>query len=114
MQSLDTVRTKLLALPEVTEEPHFEKTSFRVKSKIFATCDEQNNRLCIKLSEADQHSYSLADKESIYAVDNKWGKHGWTFVDLVQVKDELLQRALLSAYCTVAPKKLAESIANRR
>jgi hypothetical protein len=34
---LDTARRFALSLPETTEEPHFEKSSFRVKGKIFAT-----------------------------------------------------------------------------
>lgn len=36
MITLDTLRHLALSLPETTEEPHFEKTSFRVKKKIFA------------------------------------------------------------------------------
>lgn len=39
MVSIDTLRKLALSFPEVTEEPHFEKTSFRVKKKIFATYD---------------------------------------------------------------------------
>jgi hypothetical protein len=34
---LDTARRFALSLPETTEEPHFEKSSFRVRGKIFAT-----------------------------------------------------------------------------
>ena len=31
------VQRMALALPEAVEEPHFDKTSFRVRGKIFAT-----------------------------------------------------------------------------
>ena len=34
-----TLRNIALALPETTESPHFDKTSFRVKGKIFLTID---------------------------------------------------------------------------
>ena len=34
---LDTARRFALSLPETSEEPHFEKSSFRVRGKIFAT-----------------------------------------------------------------------------
>ena len=34
---LETARRFALSLPETTEQPHFEKSSFRVKGKIFAT-----------------------------------------------------------------------------
>ena len=42
MVSIDTFRKLALSFPEATEEPHFEKTSFRVKKKIFATYDDKN------------------------------------------------------------------------
>src|SRR5271165_3784847 len=35
--TLAQVRRFALALPEVTEEPHFEYTSFRIRGKIIAT-----------------------------------------------------------------------------
>lgn len=60
MVSIDTFRKLALSYPEVTEEPHFEKTSFRVKKKIFATYDALKKRACIKLSEIDQDIFSLA------------------------------------------------------
>ncbi|MEQ8476170.1 MmcQ/YjbR family DNA-binding protein [Fulvivirga sp.] len=112
MIKIDNIRTLALSFPEATEEPHFEKNSFRVKKKIFATHDTSNNRLTIKLSEADQNLFSLIDKNVIYAVDNKWGKQGWTIVELSKVSEEVLKDALATAYCEVAPKKLADMVRN--
>jgi len=110
MVSIDTFRKLALSFPEVTEEPHFEKTSFRVKKKIFATYDEVKNRACIKLSETDQNVFSSVDKTIIYPVDNKWGKQGWTLIELTKVRKDLFADALTTAYCEVAPKKLAGQI----
>jgi len=110
MVSIDTFRKLALSFPETNEAPHFEKTSFRVNKKIFATYDEKNNRACIKLSEIDQDVFSSSDKTIIYAVPNKWGKQGWTFVEMQKVKKVLFIDALTTAYCEVAPKKLAEQI----
>ncbi|MFZ2863764.1 MAG: MmcQ/YjbR family DNA-binding protein [Ignavibacteriaceae bacterium] len=110
MISIDTFRKLALSLPETTEEPHFEKTSFRVKKKIFATYDEVKNRACIKLSEIDQDVFSSADKTVIYPVDNKWGKQGWTLIELKKVRKDLFADALTTAYCEVAPKKLADQL----
>jgi len=39
MINIDTFRKLALAFDHVVEQPHFEKTSFRVKKKIFATLD---------------------------------------------------------------------------
>jgi predicted DNA-binding protein (MmcQ/YjbR family) len=110
MVSIDTFRKLALSFPEVTEEPHFEKTSFRVKKKIFATYDEIKERACIKLSEIDQDVFSSADKTIVFPVDNKWGKQGWTLIEMSKVRKELFIDALTTAYCEIAPKKLSDQI----
>jgi hypothetical protein len=108
--TLADLRKIALALPEVSEEPHFEKTSFRVKKRIFATYDPTHNLACLKLSEIDQNVFSLADKTIIYPVSNKWGNQGWTLVEMNRVNEDLLKDALTTAYCEVAPKKLTEQV----
>ena len=110
MVSIDTFRRLALSFPEATEELHFEKTSFRVKKKIFATYDDVKKRACIKLSEIDQDVFSSSDRTVIFPVDNKWGKQGWTFIEMNKVRKELFVDALTTAYCEVAPKKLADQI----
>ena len=110
MVSIDTFRKLALSFPETTEEPHFEKSSFRVKKKIFATYDGIKNRACIKLSEINQDIFSAADKTIIFPVGNKWGKQGWTLIEMDKVREELFVGALTAAYCEVAPKKLADLV----
>lgn len=110
MISFDTYRTIALSFPEVTEDPHFEKPSFRVKKKIFATYDNKSKRACLKLSEIDQSVFSAVEKTVIYPVDNKWGKQGWTFIEMNSVNKDLLVDALTRAYCEVAPKMLADQV----
>jgi hypothetical protein len=110
MVSVNTFRKLALSFPESTEEPHFEKTSFRVKKKIFATYDDKNKTACIKLSVIDQDVFSSLDKTVIYPVDNKWGKQGWTLIALKMVQKNLFTAALSTAYCEVAPKKLADKV----
>ncbi len=107
MVSITTLRKIALSLPEATEEPHFEKTSFRVKKKIFATYDEQNHRACIKLSKIDQDVFSSLDNSIIYPVKNKWGDQGWTLIEMNKVHQEMFFDAITTAYCEVAPEKLA-------
>ncbi len=110
MVKIDKLRELALSFPETKEEPHFEKTSFRVKKKIFATYDEKNKRTCIKLSEIDQDVFSSQDKTIIYPVPNKWGKQGWTLIEMKKVKKELFIDALTTAYCEVAPEKLSKQV----
>ncbi len=108
--TLQELRSIALSLPEATEAPHFEKTSFRIRKKIFATYDEKRHRLCVKLSEVDQDVFSMIDKSAIYPVPNKWGGQGWTFIELDKADREVLVDALTTAYCTVAPKKMAQMV----
>lgn len=110
MVTIDTLRTLALSFPEATEDPHFEKTSFRIKKKIFATYNKEKNRACIKLSVIDQDVFSTAYKEIIFPVDNKWGKQGWTLIDMHCIKEEIFSDALTTAYCEVAPDKLAKLV----
>jgi hypothetical protein len=110
MVTIETLREISLSFPEVTEEPHFEKTSFRVKKKIFATYDAAANRACVKLSEIDQDVFSSIDRLAIFPVANKWGKQGWTLIELSRVNSDVFLDALKTAYCEVAPKKLVEAV----
>ena len=110
MVSIDAFRKLALSFPETTEDPHFEKTSFRVEKKIFATYDKKNNRACLKFSEVDQDVFSRIDKTTIYPVPNKWGKQGWTNVQLDKIDNDVFIDALTTAYCEVAPKKLEDEI----
>lgn len=110
MVSITAFRELALSFPETSEEPHFEKTCFRVKKKIFATYDGAHKIACIKLSEIDQDVFSSASPSFIFPVDNKWGKQGWTNILLDKVNEDLFLDALTTAYCNVAPKKLASQI----
>ena len=110
MISANTLRQLALAFPETMEQPHFDKTSFRVGKKIFATLNEKMQRATLKLSEKDQDLFTLYDPAVIYPVPNKWGKQGWTQVDLTQVPEEMLKDALRAAYCEMAPCRLAEAV----
>lgn len=110
MKQIDFLRTYSLSLPEVTEESHFEKTSFRVKKKIFVTYDAIHNRACLKFSESDQDLFSMIDSSVIYPVPNKWGKQGWTNMELDRLENEILKDALRVAFCEAAPNNLSKLI----
>lgn len=104
MVSIATFRKIALSFPETAEQPHFEKTSFRVKKKIFATLAEDTGIATLKFSEMDQSLFCMIDKSAIYPVPNKWGKQGWTFIDLNKVSEELAHDALDTAYREVLNK----------
>ena len=99
-----------LSFPETKEEPHFHKTSFRVRKKIFATLDQQKQELVVKLSLIDQSVFSDMLPGIISAVPGGWGKKGWTIIQLKEINQEALLDVLKTAYKEVAPKKLADLI----
>lgn len=108
MVSLETARKMALSFEGAEEQPHFEKNSFRIGKKIFATLDSENKRACFKLSLVHQSVFSAFDKDTIYPIPNKWGKLGWTYFELNKVRKDMLLDAMTLSYCGVAPKKLAE------
>ncbi|MFA6261369.1 MAG: MmcQ/YjbR family DNA-binding protein [Bacteroidia bacterium] len=110
MKQFKFLQELALSLPETSEHPHFEKTSFKVKGKIFSTYDAAENKACFKFSASDQDLFSLIDKSVIYPIPNKWGKLGWTQFHLDCLGNDVVKDALLTAYCEVAPKKLAMQI----
>ena len=108
MVTIEAVRRLALSFPETDEHPHFERKAFRVKKKIFATLSEKDKTLNLKLTLADQSVFCAYDKTVIYPVPGGWGRQGYTTVNLKKIKKSMLKDALTTAYCTVAPHKLAE------
>lgn len=102
-----SVRKLALSFDEAEEASHFERAAFRVRKKIFATLDTKRNHVVLKLSLIDQSVFCSYKKEVIYPVPGAWGKLGWTIVEIKKVRKDIFADALTTAYCTVAPKKLA-------
>lgn len=100
-----TLREIALSFPDAVEQPHFEKTSFRAKKKIFATYSKHEHRACLKLSETDQSIFCSFNKALIYPVPNKWGQQGWTLFELNQLEKEMIEAALETAFKEVSKKK---------
>ena len=98
MIEIETVRQFALSLEGAVELPHFERTSFRVNKKIFATLDVASKRVCVMLSPVDQSAFSAYDRSIIYPVPNKWGDKGATYIELDNVREEVLFDALTVAY----------------
>jgi len=105
MVSIENFRKLALAFENVTEEPHFEKTSFRVNKKIFATFDEKKQHAVLKLNEIDQSVFCASSEMIFYPIPNKWGKQGWTVVELLKVRPEMFEDALLHSYQNTISKK---------
>lgn len=100
-----SVRRIALSFPEAEEKPHFEKTSFRFKERIFATVNEEKKTITVKLTPVDQSAFCAFDASVIYPVPGTWGKQGWTVIELRKVRISTLRDALRTSYETVSKMK---------
>lgn len=114
MTSIKMLLEIISQLPQVEQLPHFDKDSYRIKKKIFLTHNKKENRICVKLNEADQYAFCAFDKTIIYPVPNKWGKQGWTLINLAKVEEETLKDAIVTAFCNVAPEKIVKELTNNK
>lgn len=105
MITQDRIRQIALSFDNSTEEPHFEKTSFRFKNKIFATLDEKLNKVVVKLTPVQQSVYCTIDDKMIHPIPNKWGNQGWTMISLELIDEDLLMELLEIAFENVSKSK---------
>jgi hypothetical protein len=105
----DEFRKMALALPEAMEQPHFERTSFRVNKKIFATMAEKEGIGVVMLTPVDQSVFCDVDA-AFYPVNGGWGAKGATEINLKKAGKAAVKDALKCAYMKVAPKRLLEEL----
>ena len=105
-----SLRQYCLSLPDVVEMPHFEKTSFRVKKKIFVTLDEQSCLACFKFDAIQQSVFCTINHAAIYPVPNKWGLQGWTYVNSVELDESVLTDMINTAYTNVCATKQRKKV----
>jgi hypothetical protein len=96
-----------LALPETTEQPHFDMPSFRVRGKIFATLPDPEH-LHAMLSEEDIHA-AVGENPGV-CEEKWWGKRlAAVRVALPAADRALLTELLTDAWRNKAPRTLARA-----
>jgi hypothetical protein len=104
MVSMAVARRMALALPEATEEPHHDMSSFRVNKRIFATVPDSTH-LHVMVDE-DETAMAVAECPS-GCEELWWGKRlSGVRVDLAHVDRELLTELLTESWSRRAPKAL--------
>jgi hypothetical protein len=106
MLDCETVRELALALPEVEEQDHWGRPSFRVRGKIFATLWPDEQRAMLKLPPTEQAALIMLDPETFSAAPGTWGERGSTYVQLQTVEHAAFLAALKTAWRGVAPRRL--------
>ena len=106
---IDAVRRFALSLPEVTEEPHFHFSSFRIRGKIFATVPPDEKHLHIFAGD-EQRDLMVATEPQAYE-KLWWGKKVVGLkVALAKAKSGDVRELLQSAWRKKAPKRLLDVI----
>lgn len=98
-------RNLALSYPEAVEQPHFKKTSFWVKKKIFATLDEKTRLAVLKFSLIDQSVFIDISKGVMFPAQGNWGKSGYTYVNLKKVSAKMLKDAMNISYLNITSPK---------
>lgn len=104
MVTTETFRQMALALPGAIELPHFDRASFRVNKKIFATMKEKDNIAVLMFSPLEQSVFCAFNKTIIYPVPGGWGLKGATVFELSKMKRTMMKDALKVAYDEIVAK----------
>jgi len=102
---LGRLRRYALALPEVTEEPHFDYASFRVRGKIFVTVPPDGAHVHVFAGE--QHREPALAMHPEFLEKLTWGsKVVGLRVDLHHADAAVVEQLVLRAWEAKAPKRL--------
>ena len=104
--NLDRARRYALSLPETTEQPHFDYTSFRVRGKIFATAPPDAQHLHVFVDD-EQRDFALAVHPA--CVEKLWwgDKVVGLRIDLARADPRVVDELLRQAWTRKAPKALS-------
>jgi|SRR5580658_3957879 hypothetical protein len=100
------LRKCALTMPEVQEKSHFGQPDFRVRGKIFACLSRDGMRGTVKLSLAVQAKVLATHPKVFYAASGRWGRSGWTEINLAILPSAKLDVLMLEAWTIMAPKGL--------
>ena len=105
----ERIRTLALALPEVTEEPHFDYTSFRVRGKIFLTAPPDERHAHLFVSEQERELTLALHPE--FAEKLMWGTRvSGLRIELAKAKPTVVGQLIRKAWEHKAPKRLLASV----
>jgi hypothetical protein len=105
------VRRHALSLPEVTEEPHFQYSSFRVRGKIFVTVPPDEKHVHVFVGE-EQREPALAMYPK-FLEKLTWGaKVVGLRVTLAPATSSVVKRLINLAWQNKAPKSLVKDHAD--
>ena len=98
------LRRLALALPGATEAPHFDRAAFKA-DRIFVTLDSSERTANFKFTPDEQEFKCQLAPEIFEAIDNGWGRQGWTTMQLRAATEQDIAAALEMAHAHAVQKK---------
>lgn len=110
--AIERLRAFALALPEAWEDHPWGDTTFKVRKKIFAFCEENDDglHLSVKLPESSEAALTL---EHTAPTGYGLGRAGWvsaSFPPGVDVPVDVLEDWIEESYRAIAPKSLVRRL----
>ncbi len=100
----ERVRELALALPGVSEAPHWDRQAFRTTRKIFATLAAAGGDINLMFDPDLRDFYCEQASNAFSPVPGGWGLAGATRCDLEAVDEATLASALTAAHQLAAPR----------
>ena len=102
--SADRTRALALSLDGAYDAPHFDRTGFRTKRKMFATLGPTGLDLNLMFTPDLRDHYCEMAPEVFSPVPGGWGLKGATKCDLQKADEGLVLSALIAAHGLAVPK----------
>jgi len=107
-------RKLALALPEAHEAPHFERASFRVGKKIFATLSADGSQAMVRVLPPERLFALLSGRPDVFFDFGGWTvQHGSLGVKLARVDRMLMRELLVDSWAHIAPHRARAALSGR-
>jgi hypothetical protein len=103
------LRKFALSLPEAHESPHFERASFRVGTKIFATMTADGKEAMVRVAPGRVHDLLTEYPEVFFSYGGWTVRNGSLGVRLAKVGVALMKALVMDSWRHVAPKRVSKA-----
>lgn len=104
MASTESFVRIAMALPGTVSAPHFDRTAFKVK-RTFATLAADGMSANLKFTPEEQEFKCMVAPELFQAIDNGWGRQGWTTILIAPASEADIAAALAIAHAHAVATK---------
>ena len=100
-------RKLALSMPDAHEEPHFDRASFRIGTKIFATMLEKDATAMVRVSPLEELMLLLEGQPEVFFSFGGWTTKNCSLgIRLAKADAALLRELMIGSWAYSAPKTL--------